>query len=83
MCNSFLCTFFNIFQASFLVKGKSMKDKNDWITQGIRVSCIHNRSLYGFTKNGSNPKAKAHCIKYCRILRKVIKEAKENTTVGL
>jgi len=31
--NSFLCTFLNIFQACFPVKGKSMKDKNDWITQ--------------------------------------------------
>jgi len=33
MFNSFLCTFLNIFQASFPVKYKSMKDKDDRITQ--------------------------------------------------
>jgi len=27
--NPFLCTFFNIFQASFPVEHKSVKDKND------------------------------------------------------
>jgi len=34
--NSFLCTFLNIFQSCFPFKDKSMKDKNDWITQGIK-----------------------------------------------
>jgi hypothetical protein len=33
MLNSFLCTFLNIFQASFPVKYQSIKDKDDWITQ--------------------------------------------------
>ena len=37
MFNSFLCTFLNIFQASFPVEYKSMEDKNDWITQGIKI----------------------------------------------
>jgi len=68
MFNSFLCTFLNIFQASFPVKYKSMKDKNDWITQGIKIYCNHKRSLYAFTKNGNDPKRRAHCIKYCKIL---------------
>jgi len=36
MFNSFLCTFFNIFQASFPVEHKSVKDKNDLITQGTK-----------------------------------------------
>jgi ribosomal protein L33 len=53
-----------------------MEDKNDWITQGIKISCRHKISLYTFTKNSNNPKAKAHYNKYCKILRKVIKEAK-------
>jgi ribosomal protein L33 len=35
------------------------------------------RSLYAFTKNSKDPKAKAHYIKYCRILKKIIKEAKK------
>jgi len=33
-----------------------MKDKNDWITQGIKIYCNHKRSLYAFTKNSSDPK---------------------------
>jgi len=54
-----------------------MKDKNDWITQAIKISCKHKRSLYAFTKNSNYPKAKAHYIKYCRIQTKIIKEAKK------
>jgi hypothetical protein len=49
MFNSFLCTFFNIFRASFLVEHKSVKDKNDLITQGTKntlqtykkFACLH------------------------------------------
>jgi len=49
MFNSFLCTFLNIYQASFPVKYKSMKDKDDWITQSIqntlhtqkKAVCLH------------------------------------------
>jgi len=54
-----------------------MKDKNDWTTQGIKIYCKHKRNLYAFTKNDNDPKAKAHCIKYCKIIIKVIKEAKK------
>ena len=83
MLNSFLCTFLNIFQASFTVKYRSMKDMNDWITRGIKISCKHQRSLYAFTKNSNDSKAKVNYIKHCKIIRKVIKEAKSNTTVDL
>lgn len=41
MVNSLLCTFFNIFQACFPFKYKNMKDKYEWITQGIKMSCKH------------------------------------------
>jgi hypothetical protein len=37
MYNSFLSAFLNIFQAQFPCKYKCMKDKNDWITQGIKM----------------------------------------------
>jgi hypothetical protein len=78
MFNSFLSTFLNIFEASFPVKYKSTNNKkNDWITQGIELSCKHKISLYAFTKNSSDPKAKAHYINCCRILKKVIREAKK------
>ena len=67
----------HIFQANFSVKCESLKDKNYWITHGIKVSYKHKRSLYAFTKNSSDPKAPVYCIKCCKILRKVIKEAKK------
>ena len=54
-----------------------MKDKNDWITQGIKILCKHKRSLHNFTKNSSDPKAIAHYIEYCDILRRVINGAKK------
>jgi hypothetical protein len=54
-----------------------MKDKNDWITQGIKTSCKHKRSLYNFTNNSNDPKANAHYIEYCDIPRKVTNGAKK------
>ena len=56
MFNSILCTVLNIFQASFPVKYQSMKDKNDWITQRIKISSKHKRSQYAFTKNRKTQK---------------------------
>jgi len=52
-----------------------MKGKNNWITQGIRISRKHKRSLYAFTKNTNDPKARAHYIKYWKIPTKIIQEA--------
>jgi len=52
-------------------------DKNNWFTQGIKISCKHKRSPYAFTKNSNDPKVTVPCIKYCDILRKVTKEAKQ------
>ena len=77
MFNSFLWTFLNIFQASFQVKYKRMKDKNIWITQGIKINCKHKRSLNAFTKSSNDPKANAYYIKYCEILRKDVNESKK------
>jgi len=54
-----------------------MEDKNDWITQGIKISCKHKRNLYVVTKSNNDPKAKAHYTKYCKIIIQVIKEARK------
>jgi hypothetical protein len=72
--NSFLNTFF---EASFLFTYRNTKEKNDWITQGIKISCKRKRSLYTLTKNSNDLKAKARYIVYCEILKKVIKETKK------
>jgi hypothetical protein len=78
MFNSFLSTFLNIFEASFQVKYKSTNNKkNDWIMQGVKISCKHKTSLYIFTKNSNDPKAKAHYINYCRVLKKVLRIPKK------
>jgi ribosomal protein L33 len=45
--------------------------------QGIKISCKHKRSLYTFTKNSNDLKEKAHYINFCRILKKVTREAKK------
>ena len=78
MFNSFLSTFLNIFEASFPVKYKSTNNKNnDWITQGIKISCKHKRILYTISRNCNDPTVKTHYDNYCRILKKVIREAKK------
>jgi ribosomal protein L33 len=77
MFNPFLRYFLTTAHASFPVQYGSMKDKNDFIIQGIKISCKHKRSLYVFTKNSNDPKAKAHYIKYCDIQRKVTNGAKK------
>jgi hypothetical protein len=78
MFNSFLNTFLHIFEGSFPVTYRSTKEKkNDWITQGIKISCKRKRSLYTLTKNSNDLKTKAYYMKYCKIPKKVIREAKK------
>jgi hypothetical protein len=51
--NSFLCTFLNIFEASFPVKYKSIhRNMNGWITQGIKLSCERKSGLHTHTEQG-------------------------------
>jgi ribosomal protein L33 len=45
--------------------------------QGIKISSKHKINPYAFTKNSNEPKAKVNFIKYCKIVRNVIKEAKK------
>jgi hypothetical protein len=64
--NSFLDTFGKKFEASFPVQSKSLrKTRNDWITQEIKMSCRHKRSLYILNRRSNNPHMKAHYSKYC------------------
>ena len=83
MFNSFLCTFLNIFQASFPVIYRSMKDKNNWITWGIKISCKHKRSLYTFSKNNNDWKQKHFILNIVKSKKKGIKDAKKHATVDL
>ncbi|GFG38826.1 hypothetical protein Cfor_11239 [Coptotermes formosanus] len=77
MFNSFLRTFLNIFNASFTVKYKSTNEKHNWITRGIKISCKQKRNLYALTNYSKDPVRNAHYNTYCKIVRKVIREAKK------
>jgi len=50
---------------------------NHWITTGIRVSCKCNKSLYILSKTSNSPKIKAYYTQYCKILREIIRKAKQ------
>jgi hypothetical protein len=71
-------TFLNIFEARFRVKHKSKhRNKNGCITQGIKTSCEHKRRLYTYSRDNYDAVIKAFYNKYCKILNKVIQEAKK------
>jgi hypothetical protein len=82
--NSFLHTFLNIFEASFQVKYESIhRNKNDWITQVIKISGQRKRRVHTHTQSRDSNDAviKGFCINYCKILNKVIQEVK-NSIIG-
>ena len=49
------------------------------MTQGIRISCKCKRLLYLCTRNSNDISLKKYYKQYCKILTKVIKEAKKYT----
>ncbi|PNF30772.1 hypothetical protein B7P43_G06180, partial [Cryptotermes secundus] len=78
--NCFLNTYLRIFYSSFplkIVKNEN-KNKSTWITIGIKTSCKHKRQLYLASRDSNDPRLKSHYKMYCKILSKVIKEAKQN-----
>jgi hypothetical protein len=79
--NFFLDMFLKIFEACFPVHNKILgRIRNDWITEGIKISCRHKRSQFSTVVIIHT---RAHYNKYYKTLYGVIKEAKYSTTVGL
>ena len=75
--NTFLNTFLRYFYSSFpMVKVNKPHNYNSWITTGIRTSCQHKRVLYLKLRNNNNPSLKKYFKDYCRILSRVINDAK-------
>jgi hypothetical protein len=73
-----LCIFLNNFGACFPLKNKSIgKIKNDWITQGIKISS-NIKGVYVYSRNSNYAQTKVFYHIYCKILNKVIKEAKKH-----
>jgi hypothetical protein len=74
--DSFLRTFLNIFEVSFPVKYKSIhRNKDVWITQGIKISCGRKRRLYMYSRDSNDAIIKAFYIKCGKILNIVIQQA--------
>jgi hypothetical protein len=75
--------FLKIFEASFPVQNRSLgMIRISWITQGIKMSRRHERSLYILNRRSNSPHMIAHYNKYHKTLSIDIKEAKGSTTIG-
>jgi predicted phosphoadenosine phosphosulfate sulfurtransferase len=46
------------------------------MSKGLKISINHKREIYLSSRNSKNPKLKEHYKSYCKLLLKVIKEAK-------
>jgi hypothetical protein len=76
--NSFLSINLRIFYSSFPLKKVNTKTSSHaWITSGIRTSCKCKRDLFLFCGNSYDAKLENYYKTYCKILSKVIKEAKK------
>ena len=77
--NNFHNTFLRVFYSSFPIKKTLIKKKdNNWLTKGIKVSISHKREQYLNSRHSKNPALKKYYKSYCKLLAKVIKEAKKN-----
>jgi hypothetical protein len=75
--NNFHNIYARIFDSSFLLTPVNKKvHPNTWITKGIHTSCHHKRILYLESGNSDNPTATKFYKDYCKILNRLIKEAK-------
>jgi hypothetical protein len=75
--NNFLTTYLRAFYQCFpLKKFNKTNKKNDWITNGIKISSTHKRDLYLLSRSSNNPIIKNHYKKYSQVLSDVIKAAK-------
>jgi hypothetical protein len=74
--NSFLHTFPNIFEYK-----STHRNKNCWITQGIKISYDHKRRLNMHNRDSNEAVKKAFNIKLGKILTKGIQEAKSKNNM--
>jgi hypothetical protein len=78
MFNNFHCILVRYFGNSFPITYKSYRNKqNNWITEGIRISCKRKRDLYTIYKHTNNIQVKEYYKKYCAILKEEIIDAKK------
>src|SRR5215510_4597001 len=76
--NKFLNIYLRIFQSYFTKKCiNSNTVSKPWLTKGIKTSCNRKRELYLKIRDSNEKKHKLYYKQYCKILSKVIKEAKK------
>lgn len=77
--NNFLDTYLKLFNSCFPFKKSQHKPQsNAWLTQGIKISCLNKRKLFIAQRNSKDPNLTAFYKKYCKILTRIIKLAKQN-----
>jgi hypothetical protein len=78
MFNNFHNTYLSIFYSCFTKKKIIVnKKESTWMTRGIKISLNHKRELYLNSKHSNDPTLKEFYKLYCKILSRVIKEAKK------
>jgi hypothetical protein len=75
--NCFLNTYLRVFYSSLPLKRVKNEPKSKtWVTVGIKTSRKLKRQLYLTCRDSNDPRLKSHYKMYCKILSKIIKEAK-------
>jgi hypothetical protein len=76
--NKFLNIYLRIFHSCFIKKRKiSNTLSKPWLTKGIKISCNQKRELYLMARDNNEIELKLYYKCYCKILSKVVKEAKK------
>jgi len=76
--NKFLNIYLRIFHSCFIKKCTTFNTiSKPWITKGIKTSCNRKRDLYLKVWDNNEMEHKLYYKHYCKILSKVIKEAKK------
>jgi hypothetical protein len=72
--NTVLIIFESCFPMQYVTNNVS---NNQWITNGIKISCKRKKYLYMMSKITSCLKFNEYYVRYCALLRKVIRKTKE------
>jgi len=76
--NKFLNIYLRMFHCCFIKKHTNCKAiSKPWLTKGIQISCNRKREMYLKMRDNNEMKHKLYYKQYCKILTKVIKEAKK------
>jgi hypothetical protein len=78
MKNSFQGIFLRHSKASFPIIYIHYRSNDNWVTEGIKISCTKKRDLHSLYRNNKdNIQIRDHYKKYCNVLKRVINKAKK------